>query len=108
MKQTQNDPSLSVSKNFRKKLSSGIVKKFDKALALTSRVARVSFNNKDQVSALSGATGSSISYANTGSKEPVKKDDLKATKVIKTTKAKNVAARSKLTNLSTNESIISK
>jgi len=49
-------------KNFKKKLSSGVVKKFDKALALTSRVARVSLDNKNQ-SAISGATGSSLSYS---------------------------------------------
>lgn len=103
MKHPHNNPSSSVSKSFRKKLSSGVVKKFDKALALTSRVAKVSFNSKNNVSALSGATGSSIIYSNTGSKEGMKKD---IPKIQKTTKI--MVPKNRYTSMSTNESIISK
>ena len=45
----------------KKKLSSGVVRKFDKAIALTSRITRVSIDNKKQ-GVINGNTGSSLSY----------------------------------------------
>ena len=45
----------------KKKLSSGVVRKFDKAIALTSRITRVSIDSKKQ-GVINGNTGSSLSY----------------------------------------------
>ena len=46
----------------KKKLSSGMVKKFDKAIALTSRVTRVSLDHSKKHNVTGGTTGSSLSY----------------------------------------------
>lgn len=46
----------------KKKLSSGMTKKFDKAIALTSRVTRVSLDHNKKHNITGGTTGSSLSY----------------------------------------------